>query len=243
VIVVGSLIGGRDPTIEVDKVLHFGGYAVLAILFVLALRPVLYIPALLALVGGGFLIEYLQSFTGRSMDISDGVANTLGVAVGAALALLLRASFSYVRKELAVLQVRRNLRHFHPGELILREGSHVDHLYVVKQGQVRFSKNVSDKTLELGTGEAGDVLGTLATILDIPQFASIEAVRPTTLYRMELAELMESAGGREQPVCTVLRSLAESLQYVAERMVSTAAELQDLELAGVTSRDSADETA
>ena len=48
---------------------------------------------------------------------------------------------------------------------------------------------------------------------------------------------MDSAGGREQPVCTVLRSLAESLRYVAERMANTEAQLEELALATETHHD------
>jgi CRP-like cAMP-binding protein len=237
VIAVGSLVGGQDQTIELDKILHFSGYAILAALFVLALRPLLFVPALLMLVGMGFLIEYLQSYTGRSMDFADGVANTLGVAVGASIALLIRGVYSYVRRELAVLHVRRNLTHFEPGGLILREGGRVRHLYVIKSGQVRLSKTVGDKSVELGRAQAGDVVGTLGALLGIPQFTTIEAVTPATLYRMELAELIDSAGGREQPVCTVLRSLAEGLRYVAERMANSELQREELLLATETHRE------
>ncbi len=237
VIVVGSLLGGKDQTIELDKALHFSGYAILAGLFVLALRPVLYLPALMIMVSMGFLIEYLQSFTGRSMEFSDGVANTLGVAVGAAVALLIRSAYLYVRRELALINVRRSLVHFEPGSVILREGGHVHDLYVIKNGRVRLSRKVGDREVELGRAESGDVLGTLGVLLETPQFATIEAVSRTTLYRMELSELMESAGGREQPVCTVLRSLAEGLRYVAERMVNTETQLEQLTLATETHLD------
>lgn len=238
VIVVGSLVGGTDQTIEVDKVLHFAGYAVLATLFVLALRPLLYVPALLTLIGIGFLVEYLQSFTGRSMDVADGVANTLGVAVGASVGLLIRSIYAYVRRELAMLHVRRNLMHFPAGGLILREGGRVRGLYVIKSGQVRLSKQVGDKDVELGRAQAGDVVGALGVLLGIPQFATVEAVGPATLYRMELSELMDSVGGREQPVGTVLRFLAESLRYVAERMASSEAQREELLLATETHRES-----
>ncbi len=237
VIVVGSLVGGTDQTIEVDKVLHFSGYAVLAALFVLALRPLLFMPALLTLIGMGFLVEYLQSFTGRNMDVADGVANTLGVAVGASVAVLIRAAYAYVRRELAMLRVRRNLTHFPPGGIILREGGRTRSLYVIKSGQVRLSKQVGDQDVELGLAQAGDVVGALGVLLRIPQFATVEAVGPTTLYRMELSELLDSVGGREQPVGTVLRFLAESLRYVAERMAKTEAERDELLLATETHRE------
>ncbi len=33
----------------------------------------------------GFGIEYMQAFTGRHMDVWDGVANTIGVLLGATM--------------------------------------------------------------------------------------------------------------------------------------------------------------
>jgi CRP-like cAMP-binding protein len=230
VIAVGSLVGNKDQTIQLDKVLHFFGYAILAGLFVLALRPVLFVPTLLTLVGMGFLLEFFQSFTGRTMDFADGVTNSLGVAVGAAVGILIRGAYSYMRRELAVLRVRRNLLHFQPGGMILREGSRVRDLYVIKSGRVRLSRKAGDKQVELGDAVPGDVVGTLAVLLDAPQFATIEAVRPTSVYRLEVTELVESAGGHEQPVGAVLRSLAESLRLVAERMIRTEVKLEELML-------------
>jgi CRP-like cAMP-binding protein len=230
VIAMGSLVGGSDHTIKLDKTLHFLGYAMLAGLFVLGLRPVLFVPALLTLVGLGFLLEYLQSFTGRSMDVADGVANSLGIAVGGSAGLLIRGAYFYVRRELAVLHVRRNLMHFQPGGLILREGSRVRDLYVIKSGKVRLSRTAGDKQVELGVAAAGDVVGTLGVLLDAPQFATIEAVSPTSIYRLEITQLMDSAYGHEQPVFAVLRSLAESLRRLAERAIKTEVRLDELML-------------
>jgi CRP-like cAMP-binding protein len=234
VVAVGSLNGGSEQTIQVDKILHFTGYFILAFLFVLALRPVLYVPALLALVAGGFLIEVLQPYNGRQMDVADGIANTLGVAVGAFVALLVRGAFSYVRRELAVAQVKRNLMHFGPKSTILREGARVRTLYVIKSGEVKLSKMVDGKCVEFGQAQAGDVVGTLGVLLGMPQFCTVEAVSPTTVYRMELMELMNSAGGHEQPVGVVLRSLAENLRVVAERAAKNESQLQELTVATET---------
>jgi len=49
VTIVASLEGGSGTTLEVDKILHFLGYAALAMVFVLALKPKIYLPALLGL--------------------------------------------------------------------------------------------------------------------------------------------------------------------------------------------------
>ena len=54
IVVVASLEGGKEHTIEVDKLLHFCGYATLASIFVLGLRPTLFLPALLLLATMGW---------------------------------------------------------------------------------------------------------------------------------------------------------------------------------------------
>jgi VanZ family protein len=45
VVIVASLEGGQEHTIAIDKLLHFGGYATLALIFVMGLRPRLFVPA------------------------------------------------------------------------------------------------------------------------------------------------------------------------------------------------------
>jgi CRP-like cAMP-binding protein len=121
--------------------------------------------------------------------------------------------------------------------LILREGGRVRSLYVIKSGRVRLSKAAGDKSIELGQAAAGDVVGTLGVLLGIPQFATVEAVTRTTVYRMELMELINSAGGYEQPVGTVLRFLAESLRQVAERLVKSESLWEELAIATETHHD------
>ena len=110
-----SLVGNRPETIPIDKIIHFSGYGVLACVFVLGLRPALFIPLLLTLVAMGMTIEFLQTLTGRQFDPADQYANTLGVAVGGAVGLLLRRGYACLRRELATAQVRRRLRVFPPG--------------------------------------------------------------------------------------------------------------------------------
>ena len=117
-----SLVGNRPETIPVDKIIHFSGDSVLACVFVLGLRPVLFVPLLLTLVAIGMTVELLQTLTGRQFDLADQYANALGVAVGGAVGLLLRSGHAYLRHELATAQVRRRLHVFHPGGTIYRQG-------------------------------------------------------------------------------------------------------------------------
>ncbi len=68
--------------VPLDKIIHFSGYFTLSATFVLALRPILFIPGLLGLVTMGVVIEFLQRHTGRQFDPTDMIANTLGVVSG-----------------------------------------------------------------------------------------------------------------------------------------------------------------
>ncbi len=58
--------------------------------FVLALRAILHVPGLMAMIALGFGIEYMQAFTGRHIHVWDGVANTIGVLLGATMGLSAR---------------------------------------------------------------------------------------------------------------------------------------------------------
>ena len=69
--VVASLEGGKDSTLEVDKILHFVGYGALAMVLVLALRPKVYIPALLGLIALGVAIEFIQPLNSRGFEIAE----------------------------------------------------------------------------------------------------------------------------------------------------------------------------
>ncbi|MEE9369132.1 MAG: hypothetical protein V3V05_09775, partial [Pontiella sp.] len=53
-----SLVSGKQ--VPLDKIIHFSGYFTLSVTFVLALRPVLFIPGLFGLVAMGVVIEFLQ---------------------------------------------------------------------------------------------------------------------------------------------------------------------------------------
>jgi hypothetical protein len=46
-----SLVGHQPGTIRVDKIIHFSGYAMLAAVFVMALRPAHFLPVLAVLSG------------------------------------------------------------------------------------------------------------------------------------------------------------------------------------------------
>lgn len=214
-VAVESLVAGQPHTVHTDKILHFSGYAILALVFTLAMRSRFCVPALIGLATMGVVIEFLQTQTGRTYDLQDAYANATGVAVGGALGLSIRGLYSLVRRELATARVRRRLVSFAPGEVILRQGESAERFFIIKSGRVRLSRDVDGGSQELAEMGPGEVVGALGVIRGVPQQGTVVALARTSVYGMDLEELMDSAGGPEQPVSTVLRTLTDRLREIA----------------------------
>lgn len=214
-----SLVSGKQ--VPLDKIIHFSGYFMLSTTFVLALRPLLFIPGLMGLVAMGVVIEFLQRHTGRSFDLTDMIANTLGVVTGGLVGLSTRGIYAYVRKEIAARKAKENLVLFAKGDVLIREGDPIDEMYIIKQGRVRALRNINGREVEIATGRAGDVLGVLAVVENKPQYVTVRALEPTVVYRMNMRQLMESAGGDELPVSLVLGGLCSRLRSLADQVTGS----------------------
>lgn len=213
-----SLVGRQAQTIPLDKVIHFSGYCLLSMTFVLALRPRLFVPGWFCLVAMGVVIEFLQRYTGRQFSVMDMVANTAGVVAGGVIGLTVRGVYAFVRKELAVRKVSERLVYFAAGAVLIREGEAVDEMYIVKSGRVAVSREVNGRKRALGVQSAGDVLGILGVVQETPQYSTLVAEEATVVYRMNMKDLMESVGGSELPVSLVLSGLCESVRELGNQV-------------------------
>ncbi len=63
-----------------DKIVHFGAFGTLALVFWFAIRPRAWVAAAILIPYAG-LDEWLQQFFGRYTDVLDFVANTIGIVV------------------------------------------------------------------------------------------------------------------------------------------------------------------
>ena len=96
-VISGSLASGDEmssldkvlPFLQYDKLMHYGAYAGLAFLSLLAFERRRGIAVALSMILLGGVIEFLQNFSpGRTPEFADAIANTLGVFTGIALGLL-----------------------------------------------------------------------------------------------------------------------------------------------------------
>ena len=229
IIVVESLVGGRGHTVRLDQIIHFTGYALVSLVFILALRPLYFIPALLGVIGLGMVMEFLQTLTGRYFDITDQLANVAGVGVGAAAGLIIRSIYAYIKTELAASNARRNLVRYDPGDMILREGDPIKKFYIIKEGHVLVTRKVNGRQIKLANLGPGEVIGAVGVIQGSPQYTTVIALSKTLLYGMNLNQLMDSAGGKEQPVSTVLCVLANHLKDVIDKRAQAEAKLEQIQ--------------
>jgi len=224
IIAMESLVSGRPERIELDKLIHFIGYGTLAFTFVLALRPAVFVPTLVLLTAMGVAIEFLQAKTGRSFDTRDMMANVLGVTAGTMGGIGVRSIWAMVRREWKTAEARRWRVTFAAETVILREGDPIEDFFVIKSGRVRLSRTAHDARIDLGDAGPGAVLGVLGVIRAEPQYATVVAETTTVLYRMTSKELMDSSGGREQPVSLVLTNMADIVRELADRHAGTLAQ-------------------
>jgi CRP-like cAMP-binding protein len=188
---------------------------------VLALKPKVYIPTLLALTALSVGIEFIQPLNSRGFELADIVANAVGIAVGAAIGLVTRLVLSRYRTEAAAAEARRSIRRYEAGEVIYRQGREGRHFYVVKSGAVEITRDDEDGEHELGIVHPGDVVGVVSVIRGERRLVTAAAVGETYLYRLNLARVMASAGGEDQPISIVLRSLADTVKDLAEDVLAS----------------------
>ncbi|HEX6141622.1 MAG TPA: cyclic nucleotide-binding domain-containing protein [Geminicoccaceae bacterium] len=226
-IVIESLVGNTLQTVRIDKLIHFAGYFVLALLFVLSLRPALALPVLLVLLGLGMVIEYLQIRTGRDFELADQLANALGIAAGACLGAAVRSLYRRISRGRGAAAARRRLIRARAGTVILREGQEPAAFFLIRSGEVGLSRSEAGGQVDIGRAGPGDVVGLLDLLRGAPQFATVRAETAVSLYPMTLVELLEAAGGPEQPVARVLGAMASYTRSAMARALAAEAALRD----------------
>ncbi len=95
-----------------------------------------------------------------------------------------------------------------PGQLILEKGAPGDSMYVVVEGRVR----VFDGPHTIATLGEREIFGELALLDPEPRLASVEAVVPTRLFRLDREAFSELMAGNIEIVRGVLHVLCERLR-------------------------------
>jgi monovalent cation:H+ antiporter, CPA1 family len=122
--------------------------------------------------------------------------------------------------EFATVAARLRRRTAPAGEVIVRQGSTGDSLYLVARGVVRVSRQDGGATRDLATLMAGDFFGESALLHGTARNATCRAVTPCALYELRREEL--------EAVVALSPAIGRALEEAHERRRA-----QRIEAAGV----------
>ena len=127
------------------------------------------------------------------------------------------------RRILAGALSLRDLRH---GEVLIREGSADDHLYVVVSGVLGVVKNAgTEEEMTLNAIRPGNVVGELSFLDGATRYASLVALSDTRVLGLSRADLEGLLDSQPKVVYHVMRAIVRVVHDIQRRMSMQTAEL------------------
>lgn len=107
-------------------------------------------------------------------------------------------------------------KNYQDGNIIFREGSQGDCVYIIESGAVIISREVDSKKLILDVLREGDVFGELAFLGLYPRTATARALGGTTLGVIERENLLRAVNSLDPDMKKLFMSLATRLKRSTE---------------------------
>jgi len=221
--VIGSLMAKKGVAIEADKIVHFIGYSLLGCLMIMGLRPMLWVFGVVGVAGMSAALEAVQPIFGRSTDWSgDFVTNCIAVATGAAVGLIGRFLWAYIRTEAVNAGIRKATLGFTDGQVVFKQGDPSEKFYIIRSGQVVLTREANGATKEIAKVGPGEVVGEMGVLQKLPRSATATAKGKCWLYGMTEQDLMDKrSDGQDHPGSIVSRVLAQRLRKMTEKSEQT----------------------
>lgn len=139
-------------------------------------------------------------------------------------------------KELALLARIVHLRHYSPGETVIKRGVHQSGFYLIRTGSVHIMRQkINQAATVVATLGSHELLGEFALLDNTPRTSSIVAAEVSELIGFFKPDLMDILVTNPQLGCKILLRLAEemskSLQKDYRKLRETKIPLEDLEVA------------
>ena len=117
-------------------------------------------------------------------------------------------------------------RDLRPGEILVREGTYDNHLYVIVKGGLGVVKNAgTPEALTLFALSAGDLVGELSFIDQTSHYASLVAVGPTLLFGLEREKLEALLPHHPEIVYRVMCAIIRAVHQIQRRLSMQSVEL------------------
>ena len=127
------------------------------------------------------------------------------------------------RRVLAGAMTLRDLKH---GDVLIREGSADDHLYVVVSGVLGVVKGAGlEEEVTLNAIRPGNVVGELSFLDGATRYASLVALSDTRVLGLSRADLEKLLDTKPKVVYHVMRAIVRVVHDIQRRMSMQTAEL------------------
>jgi CRP/FNR family transcriptional regulator, cyclic AMP receptor protein len=123
------------------------------------------------------------------------------------------------KKELQTLAATCRERKYSPGSVLISQGETGTGLYILTKGTVRITraKGSAGEQEVLGTAKAGDVLGEMALLDDLPRSASVTAEDEVTALLLPVWEFRTTLRGNPDIALHLLAVLSRRLRKAEQR--------------------------
>ena len=106
---------------------------------------------------------------------------------------------------------------FAPGDLVCEKGEPSDAAYLILDGEVEFLLDTPDGEQAMGRQGKGTMFGEVGVLCDRERFASVRAVTPLSVMRINKDSLLRMMNDNAQFSMAVARELACRVVRLAER--------------------------
>lgn len=103
--------------------------------------------------------------------------------------------------------------HYADGDVIFKEGSRGEDVYIILSGKVEVSQRVGDDSIPIATLEEGDFFGEAAPLTGEPRSATITAVTDVSLRTRSLDDMFHDMENDRQFMVNVCQRLASRLKH------------------------------
>jgi CRP-like cAMP-binding protein len=113
-----------------------------------------------------------------------------------------------------------------PGEVLVRQGTSDNHLYVIVNGALGVVRDSgAAEPVTLVTLTTGDLVGELSFIDETPHYASLVATSPTRVFGLERQRLEALLATEPLVVYRVMRAIVRTVHEIQRRISMHATEL------------------
>ena len=108
---------------------------------------------------------------------------------------------------------------YQDGQIIFKEGTFGDWVYVIEEGTVEISKDVAGNKVIIEVLGPGEIFGEMAFLVDIPRTATARAIGDTTLGIVDRQYLDEEFNKLSSNFQSILKTLVLRLKKATEAIL------------------------